>query len=413
MSDSHATSGRMSTEKYRYVIVLIGFATLGAASGITNAFSVFYSTLLDVFQWSHAAGASVYSVNMLVVALSSPVMGWLLDRFGPRWLFTSAVLLIGIAFLACSRLTSLEQYLLYYGFLSALGQTALLSTTVVVARWFAASHRGRAIGFADVGTGFGMVVMVPGSAWLIAQLGWRQAFVVLGAAIILVLLPLNLLHRPPPMATQLNQVKVSLIGLLRHRALWWVCIAHLFMTVTMTMVNVHLVEFLVQTRVLQIFAASTALSAVSLISLPGRLFFGWLTDRLQAEGAFTIAMSCTMTGFALLLLFSQFQAWLLLYAFVMVYGFAQGAGGIAIAAKTVDLFQGPFLGTIFMVVTLSGNLGAAFGAWFGGRLFDLSGRYALTFFTAIVSGMLAIICMWMGDRSSVVPHAHAERSSAG
>jgi predicted MFS family arabinose efflux permease len=412
MSDPDTAAVRMSPDRYRYVVVLIGFATLGAASGITNAFSVFYSTLLDVFNWSHAAGASVYSVNMLVVALSSPVMGWLLDRFGPRWLFASAAVLIGIAFLACSRLTSLGQYLLYYGVLSAMGQTALLSMTVVVARWFAASHRGRAIGFADVGTGFGTVVMVPGSAWLIAHLGWRQAFVVLGAAMLLVLLPLNLLHRPTPTATQPNPLTASLSGLLRHRALWWVCIAHLFMTITMTMVNVHLVEFLVQTRALQLLAASTVLSAVSLVSLPGRLFFGWLADRLQAEGAFTIAMSCTMTGFGLLLLFGQFHMWWLLYAFVIVYGFAQGAGGIAVAAKTVALFQGPFLGTIFMVVTLSGNLGAAFGAWFGGRLFDLSGGYASTFFTAIVSGIVAIICMWTGDRSSVEPRAHAERSSA-
>jgi predicted MFS family arabinose efflux permease len=78
----------------------------------------------------------------------------------------------------------------------------------------------------------------------------------------------------------------------------------------------------------------------------------------------------------------------------------------------VALFQGPFLGTIFMVVTLSGNLGAAFGAWFGGRLFDLSGHYALTFFTAIISGIFAIICMWIGDRSSIEPRAHVQRRSA-
>jgi MFS family permease len=191
-----------------------------------------------------------------------------------------------------------------------------------------------------------------------------------------------------------------------------VCIAHLFMTITMTMVNVHLIEFLVRTQTLEILAASTALSAVSLVSLPGRLCFGWLTDRLQPRGAFTIAMSCTMSGFGLLLGFGHLQAWWLLYAFIVIYGFAQGAGGIAVAARTVALFQGPFLGTIFMVVTLSGNLGAAFGAWFGGRLFDLSGSYTLTFCTAIVSGMLAIICMWTGDRSGERPQVRAERSSA-
>jgi predicted MFS family arabinose efflux permease len=99
----------------------------------------------------------------------------------------------------------------------------------------------------------------------------------------------------------------------------------------------------------------------------------------------------------MLLILSQSAALWPLYAFVLVYGFAQGAGGIAIAAKTVSLFHGPSLGTIFMVVNLSGNLGAAFGAWCGGRLFDVSASYALTFATAMASGLLAIGCMWSGQ----------------
>ena len=127
------------------------------------------------------------------------------------------------------------------------------------------------------------------------------------------------------------------------------------------------------------------------------MFFGWLADRLKGEGAFTVAMSCTMSGYVMLLLLGALDIRWPLYVFILSYGFAQGAGGIAIAAKTVEVFQGPRLGTIFMVVTLSGNLGAAFGAWIGGRFFDLTGSYALTFLTAIVSGSLAIACMWAGN----------------
>ena len=65
------------------------------------------------------------------------------------------------------------------------------------------------------------------------------------------------------------------------------------------------------------------------------------------------------------------------------------------AAKTVALFQGPYLGTMFMVVNLSASLGAACGVWLGGRLFEVSGSYVLTFVTAIVSGMIAIGCIWL------------------
>jgi MFS family permease len=382
---------------YRYLIVLIGFVTLAGTSGVSSIFQVFYSTLLQVFDWSHAAGASVYSVNMLVVALSAPLMGWLLDRFGPRWLFTVAALLIGVALLACGGLQTLEQYVLYYGVLSALGQTALLSTTVVVARCFPQAQRGRVIGLADVGTGFGMVACAPGSAWLITWLGWRQAFVVLGSVMMVVLGPLNLLHRTTVTICEPSSQGVSLQVITRRKVLWTLCAAHLFMTVTMTMVNVHLVEFLLSSGTLPFVQASFVVSAVSLVSLPGRMFFGWLTDRLQPDNAFTAAMSCTMTGFVMLLLLVHFASHWFLYAFVVIYGFAQGAGGIAVAAKTVTLFQGPYLGRMFMLVTLSANLGAAFGAWGGGQLFDLSGNYTLTFLLAIISGVLAIACMRAGN----------------
>ncbi|MBI3327351.1 MAG: MFS transporter [Nitrospinae bacterium] len=381
---------------YRYLIVLIGFVTLAAASGVSTSFSVFYSTLLREFAWSHAGGASVYSVNMLVLAAGGPLMGWVLDRFGPRWLFSGAATLIGAAWIACGTLRTLGQFMLFYGVASALGQTALLSMTVVVSRWFEQRQRGRAIGFADVGTGFGHVVFVPGSAWLIATFGWQTAFVLVGIVVIAVLVPLNLLHRPAPTASTRPAQRASTFrGALCTRAFWMLAAAHLYMSVTMTMVNVHLVEFLVGTGTLQILGASTIFSAVSLVSLGGRAFFGWLADRLKGEGAFSVAMSCTMTGYVMLLLLGALRRWPL-YTFVLSYGFAQGAGGIAIAAKTVEVFQGPRLGTIFMVVMLSANLGAAFGAWIGGRLFDLTGSYTLTFATAIASGVLAIACMWAG-----------------
>src|SRR5918996_3248597 len=396
MSDPPTPTKETSPGPYRYLILLIGFVTLAGASGVSSSFSVFYSTLLQTFDWSHAAGASVYSVNQLVLAASAPFMGGVLDRFGPRWLFPAAATLVGVAWVACGTVHSLGQFMVFYGVLSALGQTALSLAMVVVSRWFQPTHRGRAIGLADVGTGVGHVLFVPGAAWLITNVGWRWAFIIVGVAVLVVLVPLNLLHRPTPSTGAPGLNAATLRGALRTRALWMLCLAHLCMTITMTMVNVHLVNFLVGTGMLLIVGASTVFSALSLVSLGGRMFFGWLADRLRGEGAFTIALSCTMAGYVMLLLLGALESRWPLYGFVVSYGFAQGAGGIAIAAKTVEVFHGPRLGTIFMVVTLSGHLGAAFGAWIGGRFFDLTGRYRLTFAPALPPGPLGIGCLLGG-----------------
>ena len=396
MADVSAALRQEHRSRYRYAVLLIGFVTLAGASGVSGCFAVFYNTLVTAFSWSRASGTSPYSVNMLMSIVSAPLIGWLLDRYGPRLVFISAALLSGGALMACSTLQTLGHFVVYYGVLGAVGQTALGSVAVVVSRWFERTQRGRAIGFADVGTGFGMVVFIPGSAWLIETFGWRPAFAILGAVIVMLLVPLNLWQQRPPVASGHMVSAASLGHAVRQQAFWMLCLAHCFMTITMTMVNVHLVPFLVSSGRLELLGAASVSSAVSLVSLGGRMFFGWLVDRVHGEGAFSVAMSCTITGFVMLLTLSQSEAHWPLYAFILVYGFAQGAGGIAVAAKTVTLFQGPSLGTIFMVVNLSANLGAAFGAWCGGRLFDVSESYALTFATAIASGLLAISCMWIG-----------------
>jgi predicted MFS family arabinose efflux permease len=401
MADASAALRQEYRSRYRYAVLLIGFVTLAGASGVSGCFAVFYNTLVTAFSWSRASGASPYSINMLVSIASAPLIGWLLDRYGPRLVFSIAALLSGGALLACSSLQTLAHFVVYYGVLGAVGQTALGSVAVVVSRWFERTQRGRAIGFADVGTGFGMVVFIPGSAWLIETFGWRPAFAILGAVIMVLLVPLNLWQRRPPVAPVHTVSTASFGRALRHQAFWMLCLAHCCMTITMTMVNVHLVPFLVSSGRLELVGAASVSSAVSLVSLGGRMFFGWLVDRVHGEGAFSVAMSCTITGFVMLLVLSQSAAHWPLYAFVLVYGFAQGAGGISIAAKTIALFHGPSLGTIFMVVNLSANLGAAFGAWCGGRLFDVTESYALTFATAIASGLLAISCMWIGRQGQL------------
>src|SRR5215475_1902230 len=118
MADPLTSNKETPSELYRYLILLIGFVTLAGASGVSSAFSVFYSALLQEFDWSHAGGASVYSVNQIVLAASAPVMGGLLDRFGPRWLFPAAAALVGGAWLACGTLHSLGQFMLFYGVFS-------------------------------------------------------------------------------------------------------------------------------------------------------------------------------------------------------------------------------------------------------------------------------------------------------
>ena len=172
MADVSTALHEARLRQYRYAVLLIGFVTLAGGSGVSGCFAVFYNTLVKEFAWSRASGASPYAVNMLVSIVSAPLIGWGLDRYGPRWVFSSAAILSGAALMACSTLTTLGQFVVYYAVLSAVGQTALGAVAVIVSRWFERTRRGRAIGCADVGTGFGMTV--PGDDFYGRQPQWQS-----------------------------------------------------------------------------------------------------------------------------------------------------------------------------------------------------------------------------------------------
>ena len=80
--------------------------------------------------------------------------------------------------------TSINQLIAARGVQGIGGALLVPGSLAIISASFAPDQRGRAIGFADVGTGFGMVLFIPGSAWLIETFGWRPAFVVLGAVIV-------------------------------------------------------------------------------------------------------------------------------------------------------------------------------------------------------------------------------------
>src|SRR5215831_1915031 len=105
---------------YRWAILTVMSVTLGVQTGVRITFSVFYVALRQEFGWSAAATAGVFSLYMGVLAVSSPVVGWLLDRYGARRLLTLAALLVGVSLWGCSAIHTLWHFYLAYGLLLAL-----------------------------------------------------------------------------------------------------------------------------------------------------------------------------------------------------------------------------------------------------------------------------------------------------
>lgn len=143
-------------------MVAAAFATMGVGANVRTGFSLLFPPLLDEFGWSRAVTAATFSVGLLVATAGAPLIGWLMDRFGPRVVLPLGVVLVatgpGLATLARRpwHLYLTLGVLVAGGtvFVSYMGHSASLP------HWFV-RRRGLALGLAFSGVGVGAVLLLP------------------------------------------------------------------------------------------------------------------------------------------------------------------------------------------------------------------------------------------------------------
>ena len=186
------TTGEGNPRYYGWLVVGLTFLTMAIGGSIVSTFPVFYVTFLEEFGWSRADTALAFSTSMVTFAISAGPIGALIDRFGPRVVVPSGVVVLGAGLVLMSAVSSRFTLYLFYGVIVALGVTliGMIPTSTVVSQWFV-RMRSTALGIAHSGRSAGSLILVPLSAFLIGWAGWRSAYLILAAGIVAVLLPLN------------------------------------------------------------------------------------------------------------------------------------------------------------------------------------------------------------------------------
>ena len=158
--------------------------------GLGDTYVVFLLPLEREFGWSRSQLTSVYSIYLLVHGFTSPLVGLLFDRLGPRWVYATGMACLGAAFLLAGELVSLWQFYLFIGALVGLGVSlnGMVPGSALLARWYR-ERLSSAIGIAFSAVGVGTIVFVPLAQYLVAHYDWRLAYRFLGA-VVLVLVPI-------------------------------------------------------------------------------------------------------------------------------------------------------------------------------------------------------------------------------
>ncbi|MEK7228872.1 MAG: MFS transporter, partial [Candidatus Binatota bacterium] len=184
----------MAEKKFYGWNILIGsFLILVIDGGVRFSFGVLIKPLVSEFSWERGAITLAYTLNMLVFACCQPLAGKLLDRFGPKLLFSISALVTTSGLMLTSQTTSLSDLYLYYGVVTAAG-TSGISISVVsstLSRWFK-NLRVLVSGVAISGTALGQFLIIPLIALLMGKFGWRWTWFILAILLSLVVIPISL-----------------------------------------------------------------------------------------------------------------------------------------------------------------------------------------------------------------------------
>lgn len=361
-------------------------AGLGNVGSIIHIYALgaFMAPLSAEFGWSRAEISSGITVSNSGTAILGLIVGWLVDRLGPRKVGIVGVIAMATAFGLLGTATGSYANWLFLWFLIALAATATQTTiwTSAVTSRFDRS-RGIAIALTIAVNGAAATLLPILATLAIEGLGWRHAFFAVAGGWIAISLPMILLffrgaaeehlaanpgqRRPASAHLPGMDVKEALTSLAFIRLAITGC---LFSFVAMSLI-VHFVPILTDRGVPPLEAASVA-GIVGLASIAGRFVTGYLLDRFPAERVALIGLSLPVLS-ALLLLYGDT---------VLAYSVAAGIAGFSLGAEldvliylTSRRFGLKRYGTIFAVIMVAMTVGTATGPLSAGAIFDRFGSY--------------------------------------
>ena len=340
---------------YGYNIVAASFIIQGICIGILVTYGIFFKEFQDEFGWSRATIAGASSLNFFLTGVAGILAGRLNDKIGPRMLIASSGILLGIGYLFMSFLQAPWQLYLLYGVIIGVGVSTIdIITLSTVARWFS-KRRGMMSGIIKVGTGFGQLVIPLFATALIAAYGWRNAYLVIGTMVLIILiaiaqvlrrdpqgmglLPDNGNDDPADSGTVSADPGLTLNAAIGTKQLWVMCMAWFAVFFCLLTVYVHIVPHAIDLGLPQATAAGV-LSTIGGVSMLGRFGMGTINDRIG--GKRSLIISIILLLFGLIWLQVARDAWML-FLFAAINGFAHGGLYTVISLTVAELTDTGFI----------------------------------------------------------------------
>jgi MFS family permease len=391
--------------KRAWTVVLA--AAVGAGTGVSAltfySLGAFIEPLSQEFGWTRAQITAAPFFMTMASLVMGPVCGWLADKHGARPVAIVSQVFFVLSVAGLSLVTS-NVLTLYVGFFLIAffgGGTMPITWTRAITGWFT-SARGLALGFALMGTGLMGMVAPSLATWLIADFGWRMAYVGLACVPLFLGIPLALLFFRDPPATARGQDGAAssedwgytLAEAVKTRRFWQMAVAFFIAAMGIGALLVHSVPLLQEHGIDRATAAKVA-GLFGLSVTIGRVFTGYMLDRFFGP---TVAFCMLlMPAAACALLLTAGDNIVLCAIGIILVGFAGGAEFDIVAYFVSRYFGRRHYGAIYGVVYVMFVIGSASTPPLAGKIYDMYKTYDPALMGGIVLFLLsAVLSLTLG-----------------
>lgn len=411
---------------YGWWIVAVCFLVLVVHSGCAfYSFARFTTTFTEIEAFGSSAGAIGFaaSVYMLILGLTGPAVGRLSDRLGPKKVILGGAVIAGAGLMLLTQASQVWHLYLLYGLVGmGMSGAGVVPVSATIANWFS-KRRGAAMGVATAGIALGAFLALL-TDLIIDAVSWQAAFLVLGLITwALIILPITLVMKTRPSdvgllpdgAAPLDELTIAEMEAapgaevsfdiepawtaskaLKNPNFWLMLVAFFLVGVALAGILQHEDRFLTIMEVS--IPATLGLALTGGIGGLGKLGFGFLADRLSPKYVAIICIALQLVGLAILIIAQMMQNVAMVWAFVIVFGFAMGGNITLQPLVTGQLFGTASFGAIFGWVVLIAAVGAALGPGLMGLIYDASGSYSVGFTTFLGVYAVAITALFFARK---------------
>lgn len=373
-----------------WIMILAGATIVTLSMGVRQSFGLFLRPIGVELEIDRQTFGLIIAFQNLLFGMVQPFVGALADKHGAGKIAVGGALIYGLGLVVAGAASQALGLMIGFGALTGLAMSGVTFIVILgaVGRAVPPEKRTLAFGIVTAGGSLGQFLVVPAAQALLDTLDWRVTLFVL-AGLIALIVPLALGVAGKPQAAKAGDglpLKAALAEALAHPSFWLLNLGFFVCGFHITFVGTHLPAYIRDAGLAPSVGAG-ALALIGLFNIAGSWLWGAWGSKHSKKQLLVILYTVRAVAIAALLLVPLSAASVLVFA--AAFGFLW-LGTVPLTSGLVSQIYGVrHLSALTGIVFFSHQVGAFFGAWLGGVVFDATGSYTLIWLVSIALALVA------------------------